>query len=279
MRTLSEIRCFGGVQGVYSFDSLETCTEMRFGIFLPPAARFRPVPGLLWLSGLTCTEENFIVKAGAQRIAAHLNIALIISDTSPRGLEIKGDRENYDFGVSAGFYLDAEEDPWSKNYRMYSHITKELVQVTTEHFPIDRERLAISGHSMGGHGAISIGLKNPDLFKSISAFSPISSTMQCPWGQNALSNYLGKESRLWRENDCIALAEDLGWKGPPILVDQGLSDRFIYEQLKPNLLIEACQKFKIPLNFRYQDGYDHSYFFIATFIEDHIKFHYQNLGS
>jgi S-formylglutathione hydrolase len=250
---------------------------MRFGVFLPPQAKAHPVPVLYWLSGLSCTEENFIVKAGAQGVAAQLGLAVVVPDTSPRGLKIPGEGESYDFGVGAGFYLDATQPPWSRGYRMYSYVTRELPRLIEANFPIDPARSGIFGHSMGGHGALTIALKNPAHYRSVSAFAPICSPMRCPWGEKALAGYLGADRSGWREYDATALIESRGWKGPALLVDQGTDDQFLESQLKPELLQEACRRSGVPLELRLQAGYDHSYFFIATFIEDHLRFHARNL--
>lgn len=274
---VSGSRCFGGTQSVYSHEARETGCVMRFGVYLPPQAETRPVPLLYWLSGLTCTEENFIVKAGAQRVAAELGLALVVPDTSPRGLKIAGEAESYDFGLGAGFYVDATQPPWSRGYRMYSYVTKELRELVAREFPIDSKRIGIFGHSMGGHGALTIALKNPQYYRSVSAFAPISSPMRCPWGEKALSGYLGPDRAAWREYDATALLEERGWRGPPLFVDQGTSDQFLDSQLKPGLLDEACRRAGVALELRLQAGYDHSYFFISTFVEDHLRFHARNL--
>lgn len=250
---------------------------MRFGVFLPPQAEARPVPLLYWLSGLTCTEENFIVKAGAQRVAAELGLALVVPDTSPRGLKIPGEDQSYDFGTGAGFYVDATQAPWSRGYRMYSYVAAELPGLIEKSFPVDPARAGIFGHSMGGHGALTIALKNPEYYKSVSAFAPISSPMRCPWGEKALTGYLGPDRGAWREYDATALLEERGWKGPALLVDQGTDDQFLDSQLKPGLLEEACRGSGVPLELRLQAGYDHSYFFIASFIEEHLRFHARQL--
>ena len=276
--TLSENRCFGGVQGIYAHESTETGCTMRFGVFLPPQAHTGPVPIIYWLSGLTCTEENFIVKAGAQRVAAVLGVALVVPDTSPRGLNIPGEAATYDFGLGAGFYVDASEAPWSRGYRMYSYVAKELPEVVAAGFPVDPSRAGIFGHSMGGHGALTIALKNPRSYKSVSAFAPICSPMRCPWGEKALAGYLGSDRARWREYDTTALIEDRGWSGPPFLVDQGTKDQFLDIQLKPDLLRATCVERNVALELRMQDGYDHSYFFISSFIEDHIRFHARHLS-
>jgi len=274
---VSRNQCFGGVQGVYSHESRETGCVMRFGVFLPPQAEARKGPVLYWLSGLTCTEENFIVKAGAQRVAAELGLAIVVPDTSPRGLKIPGESDNYDFGLGAGFYVDATQAPWSRGYRMYSYVVKELPALIESEFPVDSARAGIFGHSMGGHGALTIALKNPDTYKSVSAFAPICSTMRCPWGEKALTGYLGADRTLWREYDATALVESRGWQGPALLVDQGTNDQFLESQLKPELLKEACTRAGVSLDLRLREGYDHSYFFIASFIEDHLRFHARNL--
>lgn len=278
--TIIKNKCFGGVQGVYRHDSAATGCSMRFGVFLPPRAYGGPVPVpvLYWLSGLTCTEENFIVKAGAQRVAAELGIAIVTPDTSPRGLGLPGETDSYDFGSGAGFYVDATQAPWSRNYRMYSYITRELPSLIAAHFPVDPAQAGIFGHSMGGHGALVLALKNPDRYQSVSAFAPICSPMRCPWGVKALGGYLGSDRDAWREHDATALIESRGWNGPPLLVDQGMEDQFLDSQLRPDLLREACERAGVALDLRLREGYDHSYFFIASFIDDHLRFHLRNLS-
>ncbi len=275
--TISQVKSFGGVQGVYSHASRETGCTMRFGVYLPPQARSRRVPVLYWLSGLTCTEENFIIKAGAQRAAAELGLAIVAMDTSPRGLNLAGETDSYDFGLAAGFYVDATEAPWSENYRMYSYVSGELPSLVTANFAVDSERVGIFGHSMGGHGALALALKNPRHYKSVSAFSPICSPSRVPWGEKAFTGYLGADRAGWRQYDATALIEDIGWTGPELLVDQGDSDPFLEDQLRPDLLRDACAKAGIALDLRMQAGYDHSYFFIASFIEDHLRFHARHL--
>jgi S-formylglutathione hydrolase len=277
--TVSQNLCFGGVQGVYTHAAEETRCRMRFGVFMPPQARSGRVPVLYWLSGLTCTEENFIVKAGAQRVAADLGMAIVVPDTSPRGLAIPGEADAYDFGLGAGFYVDATEPPWSAGYRMYSYVANELPAYVAGRFAIDPDRAGIFGHSMGGHGALTIALKNPDRYRSVSAFAPIASPMHCPWGEKALTGYLGADRVRWRDYDATALIADRGWRGAPLLVDQGTSDPFLERQLQPQLLREACAAAGVPLDLRLRDGYDHSYFFIATFIEDHLRFHARTLAA
>ena len=277
IKTVTQNLCFGGVQGVYTHASQETRCAMRFGLFLPPQANSGRVPVLYWLSGLTCTEENFIIKAGAQRVASELGLAIVVPDTSPRGLGLPGEGDSYDFGLGAGFYVDATTPPWSLGYRMYSYVTQELPALVAASFPVDPDRVGIFGHSMGGHGALTIALKNPRQFKSVSAFAPIASTMNCPWGQKALTGYLGADRTRWREYDATALIEDRGWTGPPIVIDQGTNDQFLASQLKPELLEDACERAGVPLDIRRRKGYDHSYYFIASFIEDHLRLHAGNL--
>ena len=273
LEQLSASRCFGGTQAFYRHDSAETGTAMRFGAYLPPAAERGKVPVVWCLAGLTCTEENFAIKAGAQRIAAELGLMLITPDTSPRGEGVPDDPEGaYDFGLGAGFYLDATQAPWAKAYRMRSYIERELPALVAAELPADMDRQSIFGHSMGGHGALTIGLRNPGRFKAISAFAPIVSPMNCPWGQKALSAYLGPNQASWRAYDACALIED-GARAPELLVDQGEADAFLETQLKPELLEAACAKAGIALTLRRQAGYDHSYYFISSFIEDQLRWH------
>ncbi|MGI9316657.1 MAG: S-formylglutathione hydrolase [bacterium] len=276
MEKLSEQRCFGGVQGVYRHQSDQTNTPMQFAVFSPPQAELGEVPVLWYLSGLTCTEENFTIKAGAQRYAAERGIMLIAPDTSPRGAGIPGEDEDYDFGSGAGFYLDATVEPWSAHYRMYSYITAELPELVFENFSGDRTRQGICGHSMGGHGALTIGLKHPEIYSSISAFSPICAPIPCPWGQKALTGYLGESQSQWQHYDTCALIAAGGRSGE-ILVDQGQADDFIDSQLMPQKLQQVCEESNQPLTLRRQPGYDHSYYFIASFIGEHIAFHAERL--
>jgi len=270
---VSQSLSFGGVQAVYAHDARETRCRMRFGLFLPPHADAGRVPVLYWLSGLTCTEENFIAKAGAQRVAAELGLAIVVPDTSPRGLGFQGEADAYDFGLGAGFYVDATRAPWSDGYRMYSYVTDELPAYVAAHFPVDPERTGIFGHSMGGHGALVIAIRNRDRYRSVSAFAPIVSPMRCPWGEKALAGYLGDDRGAWRAYDATALIEDRGYPGRAILVDQGTRDPFLERELKPQLLAEACERAGVALDLRMRDGYDHSYYFIATFIDEHLRFH------
>ncbi|MFH0264621.1 S-formylglutathione hydrolase [Vibrio rumoiensis] len=275
MKQLNSNQCFGGQQQQFEHDSSVLNCQMRFSIFLPPqASESNKVPVLYWLSGLTCSDENFVQKAGAQRMAAELGIAIVAPDTSPRGDDVADD-EAYDLGKGAGFYLNATQAPWAKHYQMYDYIAYELPALIEAHFPVSDKR-SISGHSMGGHGALTIGLRNAPRFKSISAFSPIASPLHCPWGHKALTAYLGDDQALWVKYDSVELMKKI--KGneaylPPIKVDQGLSDNFLEEQLKPQLLENAANDVNYPFEINLCDGYDHSYFFIASFIDDHIKFH------
>ncbi|MCG8507211.1 MAG: S-formylglutathione hydrolase [Sphingomonadales bacterium] len=275
MKTVSENKCFGGQQGVYAHASSETGTEMRFSLFLPGDAA-GPVPLLTWLSGLTCTEENFTVKAGAQRYAAEQGVAVLAPDTSPRGTDLPGEHDAYDFGSGAGFYVDATEAPWFDHYCMYGYVTRELPALVGEHFPVDLARQGLFGHSMGGHGALTIALKNPETYRSVSAFAPIVSPMNCPWGEKALTGYLGADRAPWRRYDACALIED-GARLEHILVDQGEADDFLAEQLKPELLEAVCDGAGVPLTLNRRPGYDHSYFFIASFIGEHIAYHAERL--
>ena len=279
LEPVSQARCFGGTQWVYRHASRQTGTAMKFAAFIPPQAADGPVPVLWFLAGLTCTEENFTVKAGAQRVAAELGIALIAPDTSPRGDGVPDDPNGaYDFGLGAGFYLDATAAPWATHYRMRSYLERELPELVGRSLPLDMARQAITGHSMGGHGALTLALRDPGRFRSVSAFAPIAAPMQCPWGEKALAGYLGADRTAWRQYDACALIED-GARVPAILVDQGLADGFLEGQLKPELLEAACAAAGIDLTLRRQPGYDHSYFFIASFIEDHLRWHARALGA
>jgi S-formylglutathione hydrolase len=277
LTTISASRSFGGTQGVYSHASAHTRCTMRFGVYVPPAAARGPVPVLYWLSGLGCTEENFIVKAGAQRLASRLGLALVVPDTSPRGVTVPGDRDRQDVGVGAGFYVDATQAPWSAHYRMASYVTDELREVVGANFPVEIDRASIFGHSMGGHGALTIALRNPERFRSVSAFAPIASASRSPWGMDALRAYLGEDVSQWRAYDATALVEDRGWRGAPLLIDQGLADPFMATHLHPELLEGACSRAGVPLQLRRHEGYDHGYHFIATFVDDHLKYHAAHL--
>jgi S-formylglutathione hydrolase len=264
---------FGGQQLRYKHQSAVLNCEMTFSIYLPPQAQKGPVPVLYWLSGLTCNDENFVHKAGAQQYAAEQGIAIVCPDTSPRGDGVADDPDGaYDMGLGAGFYVNATQQPWAEHYQMYSYILDELPQLINKEFPVDGERISISGHSMGGHGALTIALKNPQRFKSVSAFAPICSPLNCPWGDKVLSNYLGDDRHTWKHYDAVELIKQ-AQQHLPVLVDQGTADNFLTEQLKTELLVSAGQVADFPIQIRMQPDYDHSYFFIATFIAEHIKFH------
>ncbi len=279
METVSQNLSFGGVQGIYRHHSQCTKTPMQFSVYVPPNASDSSIFPVLWyLSGLTCTEDNFTVKAGAQQYAARHGMIVVAPDTSPRGADIAGEDESYDFGSGAGFYVDATQPPWSENYRMYSYITRELPELVFSQFPADPDRQGITGHSMGGHGALTIGLRNPNMFRSISAFSPICAPSQCPWGQKALGGYLGDDAMDWLPYDATELVKQ-GFSSNEILIDQGDADGFLKEQLKPELFSKACVEAGQALRLRMQTGYDHSYYFIASFIEDHIQFHAESLAE
>ncbi|MGF1725068.1 S-formylglutathione hydrolase [Photobacterium nomapromontoriensis] len=270
-------KCFSGWHKQYTHHSEVLGCDMRFAIFLPPhIAQGEKVPVLYWLSGLTCTDENFMQKAGAQRLAADLGIAIVAPDTSPRGEGVDDDPEGaYDFGLGAGFYVNATEAPWNRHYQMYDYVVNELPALVEEHFPVSNKR-AISGHSMGGHGALMIALRNPTRYTSVSAFSPITNPINCPWGQKAFLGYLGKDSSAWKQYDTTELMRQAK-QHVPALVDQGTQDDFLEVQLKPEALTIAAESVDYPLELRMQDGYDHSYYFIASFIEDHLRFHAKHL--
>ncbi len=273
MEQIGANRCFGGQQLRFRHTSEALGCDMNFSLYLPPAAQEGAVPVLYWLSGLTCTDENFVTKAGAQRYASSHGIAIVAPDTSPRGEGVPDDPEgNYDFGLGAGFYVNATQAPWDRHYRMYDYVVEELPQLVHRQFPVDPAGVGIFGHSMGGHGALTIALRNPGRFRSVSAFSPICSPMRCPWGEKALGNYLGPDREAWQGYDTTELVRRAD-RRLPILVDQGTADDFLEEQLKTPLLEQAGQEADYPMTIRMQQGYDHSYFFIATFIGEHIAFH------
>jgi S-formylglutathione hydrolase len=276
MEIISEQRCFGGVQGVYRHQSVETGTPMQFSVFAPPQAKQGEVPVLWYLSGLTCTEENFAVKAGAQRYAARHGLMLIAPDTSPRGAGVPGEDDDDDFGSGAGFYVDATTPPWDMNYRMYSYVTSELPALVFEEFAANQQLQGITGHSMGGHGALTIGLKNSRTYRSISAFSPICAPTQCPWGQKAFGGYLGDSTAEWQQYDATSLVGQ-GNRSGQILIDQGDADEFLADQLKPEIFAKACSEAGQELRLRMQPGYDHGYYFVSSFIGDHIEFHASRL--
>ena len=281
LELLSEHACFGGVQRFYQHASREIGLPMRFSVFLPAQAAQGPVPAVMFLAGLTCTDETFMVKAGAQRLAAELGLALIAPDTSPRGAGVAGEAESWDFGVGAGFYLDATQAPWSKHYRMESYLTAELLPLLGQTLPVDLARLGVFGHSMGGHGALTLALKHPALFKSVSAFAPICAPSQCPWGEKAFTGYLGADRTTWAAHDATALmaAQTKAPFPAGILIDQGLADKFLPTQLHPELLEAVCAQVGQPLTLRQHAGYDHGYYFIATFMADHLKHHAQALQT
>ena len=269
IETLSEHRCFGGVQGFYRHRSVETGTPMQFSVFTPPQAEKGLVPVLYFLAGLTCTEETFPIKAGAQRMAAELGLMLVCPDTSPRDTGIEGASDDWEFGHGAGFYLDATQPPWSRHFRMYSYIVEELPGVVGMNFPAAADSAGIFGHSMGGHGALTIALRNPDRFRAVSAFAPICAPSQCPWGQKALGGYLGRDPAGWAEYDACRLIEG-GARVPEILVDQGAADGFLDNQLMPDALRAACDRAGIDLTLTLHEGYDHSYYFISSFMASQL---------
>lgn len=275
LSSVSSAKCFGGYQKVFQHQSDVLKCQMKFGIFLPPQSETTKVPVIYFLSGLTCTEVNFITKAGSQRYAAEHGVAVVCPDTSPRGCNIEGEDDSYDFGSGAGFYIDATEEKWSTNYNMFSYVTKELPAIIESNFNVEPTRKSIFGHSMGGHGALICFLKNPGMYLSVSAFAPICNPINCPWGIKAFSGYLGPDKESWKQWDATELVKS--YKSPLvsyILIDQGTDDEFLSKkQLLPEAFVESCRDNNIPLVLRKQDGYDHSYYFIATHVEDHIKHH------
>ena len=271
MELVSRTATFGGeIRRLKHYSEACSC-DMTFGVFLPPQAQQGPVPALLWLSGLTCTDENFMIKAGAQRVAAELGLAIVCPDTSPRGTDFPGEHDDYDFGSGAGFYVNATQQPWSANYRMYDYVTRELPALVESHLPVNG-RWGISGHSMGGHGALVCYLKNPGKYRSVSAFAPICNPSNGGWGQKAFSNYLGEDRNDWAEYDAAVLIGGAKEK-LPLLIDQGTDDEWLSDQLKPGALEQAAIASHYPLTLRMQEGYDHGYYFVATFIEDHLQHH------
>ncbi len=277
METVSRNTAFGGSQGVYRHESAETGTPMTFAVYVPDHAPGAKLPVLWYLSGLTCTHANVMEKGEYRRACAEHGLVFIAPDTSPRGDGVPDD-EGYDFGQGAGFYLDATQQPWAQQFRMRGYIERELPALVAAEFPVDMGRQGIAGHSMGGHGALTIALRNAGRFRSTSAFAPIASPMNCPWGEKALGGYLGPDRAAWREYDACALIED-GARLPDLLVDQGTADPFLEQQLKPHLLDEACRKADMQAHIRMQEGYDHSYFFISTFMAEHIAWHAERLNS
>lgn len=276
-KLISENKCFDGKVGFYSHQS-QTCNgEMRFAVYQPPQAISKPVPVLYFLSGLTCTEENFMVKAGAQRFAAEYGLMLVAPDTSPRNTGIEDENEDWDFGSGASFYVDSTEEPWRSHYQMYSYIVHELPTLIAEYFPVQPERQGIFGHSMGGHGALVCALRNPNQYKSVSAIAPIVTPLGSPWAHKAFTKYLGSNRESWHVYDASELVLTAKYNRP-ILIDQGTADQYL-DQLLPEVFEQACAKVSQPLTLRFQEGYDHSYYFIASFIEDHIRHHSEQLGA
>jgi len=279
MELLSTNVCFAGEHRRYRHTSATLECTMEFAVYLPPAAvgsNPQKVPALWWLSGLTCTDQNFMEKAGAQRKAAELGVAIICPDTSPRGVNLPGEDDSYDFGSGAGFYINATQQPWAPHYRMYDYVLKELPQLVESELPLT-DRRSISGHSMGGHGALICALRNPGLYASVSAFAPIAHPTVCPWGQKAFKGYLGDDPASWEEWDATLLIPKTSER-LPLLIDQGTADGFLESQLNPEALVTACEQYNHPINLRMRNGYDHSYFFIASFIDDHLNHHARALG-
>ncbi len=276
--TLSEQRCFGGVQGFYRHESAAAAGPMRFAVFVPPQAARSPRPVLYYLAGLTCTEETFVIKAGAQRTAAALGLVLVTCDTSPRAARYPGDDASWDFGLGAGFYVDATQEPWRSSYRMDTYVTRELPALVEKHFPVAAAARGIFGHSMGGHGALALALRNPGLYRSVSAFAPVVAPSEVPWGEKAFASYLGPDRRAWSAYDACDLvrARPLPFG---LLVDVGTAEKFLEVQLKPELFEAACADAGQKLELRRQAGYDHSYYFIATFVDDHLAHHARALGG
>ena len=276
LETVSVVRAHGGTQHVVRHPSRETGTEMTFSVFVPPQADDGASCPVVWyLSGLTCTHANVTEKGEYRRACAELGLIFVAPDTSPRGADVPDD-EAYDFGQGAGFYVDATEAPYDRHYRMYSYVTEELPEVAASAFPVELERQSIMGHSMGGHGALTLALRNPDRFRAVSAFAPIVAPALVPWGEKALARYLGADRTAWRRHDAVALIED-GARVPEILVDPGLADNFLAEQLQPERLAAACERAGIAIQLRMHPGYDHSYYFISTFMADHLRWHAQRL--
>ncbi|WP_283248527.1 S-formylglutathione hydrolase [Luteibacter aegosomatis] len=279
IQAVSEQRCFEGTQGFYTHDSEVCGGSMRFAVYLPPQAGQGPVPVLWYLAGLTCTAETFTTKAGAQRVAAELGIALVMPDTSPRDTGIAGATGDWEFGEGAGFYLDATQEPWAARFRMYSYLVDELPRRVADRFPLDMNRQGIFGHSMGGHGALTLALRNPHRFRSVSAFAPIVAPASVPWGRKAFSRYLGDDRKTWEAHDATALVKGGARFDGTILIDQGEADGFLVDQLQPQRFEAACEEAEQKLELRVHPGYDHSYYFIQTFIEDHLRHHAAALAA
>ena len=279
VQTVSLNKSHGGMQGVYKHASQQTKTDMTFSVYVPEHRSGAKLPVVYYLSGLTCTHANVTEKGEYRRACAELGLVLVAPDTSPRGPDVPGDPANsYDFGLGAGFYVDATQEPFARNYRMWSYVTDELPKLVAENFPVDANKQSIFGHSMGGHGALTVALRNPDRYRAASAFAPIVAPSQVPWGNKALGGYLGNNKQAWRKHDAVALIED-GARFSEFLVDYGDADQFLTEQLRPELLKSACEKADIPLTLRRQSGYDHSYYFISTFMSDHLHWHAARLKA
>lgn len=277
LTVLSEHACWGGVQGFYRHESTAIGLPMQFGVYLPPQAKSAAVPALFYLAGLTCNEETFAIKAGAQQYAAEHGLIIVTPDTSPRNTGIEGADASWDFGTAAGFYLDAMRRPWDRHWKMETYVAEELRAVVAEHFPVQSDRLGVFGHSMGGHGALTLALRHPGHYRSVSAFAPIAAPMRAPWGIKAFTGYLGEDRALWREQDATELIAR-GARMPECLVDQGTADKFLDEQLHIEALQSACLQAGQPLTLRRHADYDHGYYFIATFVGDHIAHHARFLG-
>jgi len=279
IQTVSQNKSYEGVQGVYRHASRETGTDMTFSVYVPPHQGGAKLPVVWYLSGLTCTHANVTEKGEFRRVCAEFGLIFVAPDTSPRGADVPGDPNNaYDFGLGAGFYVDATQEPFARNYRMWSYVTDELPKLVAEHFPADIKRQSVMGHSMGGHGALTVALRNPHRYRAASAFAPIVAPSQVPWGTKALGGYLGPDKDGWRTHDTVALIED-GARYSGFLVDYGDADPFLTEQLRPELLQAACTQANIPLTLRRQGGYDHSYYFISTFLSDHLHWHAARLSA
>ncbi|KAK4879976.1 hypothetical protein RN001_008122 [Aquatica leii] len=282
MASITNVSCnkmFGGLQKVFSHDSKELGCKMKFAIFLPPQSEQDKVPVIYWLSGLECTEANCVQKSGIQKYAAEHGVIIVCPDTSPRGLNLPGEKDSWDFGEGAGFYVDATEKPWNKNYKMYSYVTRELIDVINKNFPVIEGKQSIMGHSMGGHGALICALKNPGLYKSVSAFAPICNPSECPWGKKAFEGYLGAfENGTWSQWDATELVKTYDGQPIELFLDQGAADNFMH-QLLPEHLIKACKDANIPAILKMREGYDHSYYYIATFIGEHVAYHAQHLTN